>query len=731
MGSEMCIRDSDITVSNINGTPVAEAGTNQSVNEAVSVSLDGSASSDPDGDGLTFAWTQTAGTSVSLSDAAAAAPSFTAPTLTSNTPVTLTFQLIVNDGTVDSVVDTVELTVSNVNEVPTAQAGQDQTDITEATLVTLDGSNSSDLDGDVLTYSWTQTGAAPIVTLSDATAASPTFMAPAVADTTTLSFELIVNDGLSDSAPAIVSVTILENTAPTLTIADVPDIATGAFTASFTFSEAVTGFVIGDIKLLNASASAFEGSNDSYSAVITPTNEGVVTIDIPANVAQDLAGNGNLAADQARTQLDTIAPSVVLSGVSESIRGPFDLDVTFGEAVSGFTASDISLTNATASALNDLGEGAYRVTITPLEHGDVTLFVEAGIAVDAVGNENEASNRLRTNFIDENFVKLRTQGVVHNFMSRRADQITLNEPSLANRLLEQKTDGNLNGYAERGSTLLAFNGTATGTDAKLVDFIGADAAARLNLWTEASFARVNAETASNNLTLVHAGVDYRLNDDILLGVMGQFDWADEYAKTENFSASGQGWLVGPYLATRLTDTLVFDGRVAWGQSNNKVSPFRTYTDEFDANRVLLKGQLTGDFSLDDWRINPNIALIYFEETSEDYIDSLGINIASQEVSLGRVTFGPQLTKAFRANEELIISPSLNLRGIWDFETPGIRDFDTGLLSSSDKFRARFESGLIGLFDNGSTVKFDGFYDGIGAQGFEAYGLTLGFSLAIE
>ena len=132
---------------------------------------------------------------MSLSDATAAAPSFTAPTLTSNTPVTLTFQLIVNDGTVDSVVDTVELTVSNVNEVPTAQAGQDQTDITEATLVTLDGSNSSDPDGDVLTYSWTQTGAAPIVTLSDATAASPTFMAPAVADTTTLSFELIVNDG--------------------------------------------------------------------------------------------------------------------------------------------------------------------------------------------------------------------------------------------------------------------------------------------------------------------------------------------------------------------------------------------------------------------------------------------------------------------------------------------------------------------------------------------------------
>ena len=74
----------DITISNINGMPIAEAGTTQSVNEAVSVTLDGSGSSDPDGDALTFTWTQTAGASVSLSDATAAAPSFTAPTLTSN-----------------------------------------------------------------------------------------------------------------------------------------------------------------------------------------------------------------------------------------------------------------------------------------------------------------------------------------------------------------------------------------------------------------------------------------------------------------------------------------------------------------------------------------------------------------------------------------------------------------------------------------------------------------------
>ena len=132
----------DITISNINGTPIAEAGANQSVNEAVSVTLDGSGSSDPDGDALTFAWTQTAGPNVTLSNATAASPTFTAPTLASNTPVTLTFELVVNDGTVDSVADTVDITVSNINGTPIAEAGANQS-VNEAVSVTLDGSGSS------------------------------------------------------------------------------------------------------------------------------------------------------------------------------------------------------------------------------------------------------------------------------------------------------------------------------------------------------------------------------------------------------------------------------------------------------------------------------------------------------------------------------------------------------------------------------------------------------------
>ena len=71
------------------------------------VSLDGSGSSDPDGDTLTYAWTQSSGPGVTLSGASSANPGFTAP----NANATLVFSLTVNDGTDDSAADTVAITV--------------------------------------------------------------------------------------------------------------------------------------------------------------------------------------------------------------------------------------------------------------------------------------------------------------------------------------------------------------------------------------------------------------------------------------------------------------------------------------------------------------------------------------------------------------------------------------------------------------------------------------------
>jgi hypothetical protein len=74
--------DVTIRVLNTNDAPIANAGGDKSVNETDSVSLVGSGSNDPNGDALTYTWTQIGGTPlVALSGADTAMASFTAPTL--------------------------------------------------------------------------------------------------------------------------------------------------------------------------------------------------------------------------------------------------------------------------------------------------------------------------------------------------------------------------------------------------------------------------------------------------------------------------------------------------------------------------------------------------------------------------------------------------------------------------------------------------------------------------
>ncbi|MDH3715315.1 MAG: PKD domain-containing protein [Gammaproteobacteria bacterium] len=188
-----------IVENDVNLPPVANAGLDQAVIAGVLVTLDGSASSDPNaGDTITYAWTQTVGDSVTLADADTATPSFTA--LGGNTP--LTFELTVTDSGTLTGTDTVTITVSG-GTAPAADAGADIT-VEPGGTVTLDGTASSDPNGDALTFSWTQTGG-EAVTLNAADTATPNFTAPGTEQA--LVFELSVSDG-TESGTDSVTITV-------------------------------------------------------------------------------------------------------------------------------------------------------------------------------------------------------------------------------------------------------------------------------------------------------------------------------------------------------------------------------------------------------------------------------------------------------------------------------------------------------------------------------------------
>jgi len=102
-----------------NRAPIASAGANQMALELLMVQLDGSGS-DPDaGDTLSFSWSQTGGTTVTLNNATAANANFVAPDVAAGIPEVLTFQLTVTDAAGLASSDTVDITVQEPAPVAT------------------------------------------------------------------------------------------------------------------------------------------------------------------------------------------------------------------------------------------------------------------------------------------------------------------------------------------------------------------------------------------------------------------------------------------------------------------------------------------------------------------------------------------------------------------------------------------------------------------------------------
>ena len=110
LGSNAQFRINILDGSGSNSAPNSVAGSSQSVASGANVTLNGSSSNDPDGDTLTYAWTQVMGTTVTLTNTTSATTSFTAPTVTSDT--LLRFQLQVTDPGGQSDTSTVSITVS-------------------------------------------------------------------------------------------------------------------------------------------------------------------------------------------------------------------------------------------------------------------------------------------------------------------------------------------------------------------------------------------------------------------------------------------------------------------------------------------------------------------------------------------------------------------------------------------------------------------------------------------
>jgi len=309
-----------------NAAPVANAGPDIAAMTGQTVILDGSASTDPDGDPLAFAWTL-----VSAPDGSAASlanPTEAQAALVVDVPGTYVVQLVVNDGEFDSAPDTAGITTANT--APVADAGPDQTAFV-SDIVTLDASGSTDVDGDFLVYTWSliERPAGTATVLSDVNALMPTFDIDAAGRYVA---ELVVNDGEFDSTPDTVVVDTL-NSAP---VADAGADQTAPVGALVTLDGSASFDVDGDPLTYDwslADVPAGSAAALSNTAVVDPA----FVIDVPGTYTASLAVNDGTADSAADIVLVTTENSPPVADA-----GP-DIEAFVGDTIvlDGSGSSDV------------------------------------------------------------------------------------------------------------------------------------------------------------------------------------------------------------------------------------------------------------------------------------------------------------------------------------------------------------------------------------------------------
>lgn len=209
----------ELNVLAVNDAPICSAGEDQAgVAVGSEIELNGSGSNDPEGDMLTYIWEITQrpeGSVATLDDSTVVSPTYTVDRYG-----TYEIQLIVNDGLLDSIIDTVIVTTID-NNSPVAIIGAIQ-DANVGDVVCLDGSNSYDPDNDMLTFHWSltvpETSAAQLNDINDA---SPCF---SVDQPGRYSLTLTVSDGLLSDSSEEASINIeTENERPVAVIQEITE----------------------------------------------------------------------------------------------------------------------------------------------------------------------------------------------------------------------------------------------------------------------------------------------------------------------------------------------------------------------------------------------------------------------------------------------------------------------------------------------------------------------------
>ena len=374
--------------------PVANAGIDQTVIGGATVTLNSGGSTDIDGSIISQGWTQTAGTTVTLSDPSAVAPTFTAPTTA--TEREYTFQVEVTDDDGLTATDTVTITVE-ANQAPVVSIQTGDMTVNAGAVVSL-AATITDREGGMITPSW---AANPNNgTFTDSGAASTMWTAPDdLTANTSHALTLTGEDALGLTHSDSITITVRRaNMAPTVDAGNHQDVEPGATVtltaiasdqdgtiASYLWVQ-ISGTVI-TLMAANTSEATFTAPADfdthslSFRCSVTD-NDGAISHDM---TTVDVAAQNRPPSANAGSNQSVAAGASVTLDASGSTDPDGTIQAYLWEQVSGETVTLANATTVRASftAPSDMDTHRLRFQVTTTDDDGATDTDRVRIDVSA------------------------------------------------------------------------------------------------------------------------------------------------------------------------------------------------------------------------------------------------------------------------------------------------------------------------------------------------------------
>tara|TARA_B110001450_G_C17649564_1_gene492679 strand:- start:284 stop:2134 length:1851 start_codon:yes stop_codon:yes gene_type:complete len=491
----------------------------------------------------------------------------------------------------------------------------------------------------------------------------------------------------------------IDTTAPTVTFSPAND-ATDVSSSSditLTFDEAIRKTDDTELTDLNVDtlitlkSTDASGDNIDFDATISgnvitinPTSDfssaQVVYVAI-GDTVEDAADNAITAASATFTAvaIDTTAPTVALSGPTDIVTDAFTVTATFSENVVGFDLGDITVTNGTASALVADGAPVYTFTVTPELETTVSVSISAGVADDAAGNANTASNTLSVQAGSPESYFAKQEAEIKAIITQDATR-SLNSTLSSNqrmtrgarsRFIDSRSQGEGNGagLATRNNVPFDVDGTFDLDGARLSTkgtFFGqtgnVEGTERRLVFGEFDVQR-DGDTGSTTATLTgRVAWEQMISGDTMLGYFVGGELADS-----NISGAFEGSqtrvaaTAGGYAVRALSETLFADVFISIGAGRNNLAmadDVLALTSDYTTRTATVGGALTGVYAYERYELRPELAFSY----GKTWIGDVGftgvaygltddaLSLDAGNVSIANLTLRPEIVWALDAEK---------------------------------------------------------------------------------